>query len=145
MYEKFKEVDGRHPWRSVSPDGYVDYQARYRPHGRVLFFNFPLAKEMGLIPSDHPPIINEYDIERGKKYPPETIKSHPYMATRYLQVQHRSRQGKTSGDGRSIWNGYIKHENLVFDISSRGTGATILSPGAQYAKGGTVATGDETY
>ena len=118
MYEKFKQVNGRHPWRSVSPDGYVDYQARYRPHGRVLFFNFPLAKEMGLIPSDHPSsinkeleqvildtfslqIINEYDIERGKKFPPETIKPHPYMATRYLQIQHRSRQGKTSGMAHS--------------------------------------------
>jgi uncharacterized protein YdiU (UPF0061 family) len=162
MYEKFKEVDGRHPWRNVSPDGYVDYQARYRPHGRVLFFNFPLAKEMGLIPSDHPAsinkeleqvildtfslqIINEYDIERGKKFPPETIKPHPYMATRYLQIQHRSRQGKTSGDGRSIWNGYLKTEKLTFDISSRGTGATILSPGAQHAGDGLVATGDETY
>lgn len=162
MYEKFKEVDGRHPWRSVSPDGYVDYQARYRPHGRVLFFNFPLAKEMGLIPSDHPSsinkeleqvildtfslqIINEYDIERGKKYAPETIKPHPYMATRYLQIQHRSRQGKTSGDGRSIWNGYLKTEKLTFDISSRGTGATILSPGAQHADEGRVATGDNSY
>ena len=162
MYEKFTEVDGRHPWRNVSPDGYIDYQARYRPHGRVLFFNFPLAKEMGLIPSDHPAsinkeleqvildtfslqIINEYDLERGKKYPPETIKAHPYMATRYLQIQHRSRQGKTSGDGRSIWNGYLKTEKLTFDISSRGTGATILSPGAQHANDGLVATGDNSY
>ena len=161
MYEKFSEIDGRHPWRNVSPDGYVDYQARYRPHGRVLYFNFPLAKEMGLIPADHPSsvnkdleqvilntfslqIINEYDLQRGRKYPPETIKPHPYMATRYLQTQHRNRQGKTSGDGRSIWNGYIKSDGLVFDISSRGTGATILSPGAQQAKG-LVATGDNSY
>src|ERR1041384_5113772 len=158
MYEKFREIDGTHPWRNVSPDGYVDYQARYRPHGRVVFFNFALAKEMGLIPSDHPSsiskdleqaildtfslqIINEYDLEQGKKFPPETIKPHPYMATRYLQTQHRNKQGKTSGDGRSIWNGYLKSENLIFDISSRGTGATILSPGAQNAKG-FVATGD---
>src|SRR5215204_4789425 len=161
MYEKFSEVDGKHPWRNVSPDGYVDYQARYRPHGRVLYFNFPLAKEMGLIPADHPSsinkdleqvilntfslqIINEYDLQRGKKYPPETIKPNPYMATRYLQTQHRNRQGKTSGDGRSIWNGHIKSDGLVFDISSRGTGATILSPGAQQADG-LVATGDGTY
>jgi uncharacterized protein YdiU (UPF0061 family) len=161
MYEKFSEIDGTHPWRNVSPDGYVDYQARYRPHGRVLYFNFPLAKEMGLIPVDHPPsvtkdleqvilntfslqIINEYDLQRGKKYPPETIKPHPYMATRYLQTQHRNRQGKTSGDGRSIWNGYIKSDHLTFDISSRGTGATILSPGAQQANGH-VATGDNSY
>src|SRR5215217_985978 len=158
MYEKFKEIDGGHPWRSVSPDGYVDYQARYRPHGRVLYFNFPLAREMGLILPDHSPrinkdleqiildtfslqIINEYDLQRGKKYSPETIKPHPYMATRYLQVQHRSRQGKTSGDGRSIWNGYLKSDNLIFDISSRGTGATILSPGAQQTDG-LIATGD---
>ena len=161
MYEKFSEIDGRHPWRNVSPDGYVDYQARYRPHGRVLFFNFPLAKEMGLIPSDHPSsigkdleqaildtfslqIINEYDLQQGKKFPPETIKPHPYMATRYLQTQHRNKQGKTSGDGRSIWNGYVESDNLVFDISSRGTGATILSPGAQETQK-LMATGDTTY
>jgi len=161
LYEKFKEIDGTHPWRNVSPDGYIDYQARYRPHGRVLYFNFALAKEMDLIPSDHRAsitkdleqvildtfslqIINEYDLERGKKYPPDTIKPHPYMATRYLQIQHRSRQGKTSGDGRSIWNGYIKSDNLIFDISSRGTGATILSPGAQQAEK-PLPTGDESY
>src|SRR6185437_13008153 len=161
MYEKFKEIDGRHPWRNVSPDGYVDYQARYRPHGRVIYFNFALAKEMGLIPLDHPAsvtkdlehaildtfslqIINEYDLERGKKYPAESIKPQPYMATRYLQIQHRSRQGKTSGDGRSIWNGYIESDNLIFDISSRGTGATILSPGAQEARK-VLPTGDTTF
>ena len=160
MYEKFKEIDGTHPWRNVSPDGYVDYQARYRPNGRVLYFNFPLAKEMGLIPPDHPSsltkdleqvildtfslqIINEYDLQRGRKFPPETIKPHSYMATRYLQTQHRNKQGKTSGDGRSIWNGYLKSDHLTFDISSRGTGTTILSPGAQEVKG-FVATGDQS-
>ena len=161
MYEKFQEVDGTHPWRNVSPDGYIDYPARYRPQGRVIYFNFPLAKEMGLIPADHPAstnkelehvildtfslqIINEYDLEQGKVFPPETIKPNHYMATRYLQTQHRNKQGKTSGDGRSIWNGYLKSANLIFDISSRGTGATILSPGAQEANGA-VATGDFTY
>ncbi|MGI8734402.1 MAG: protein adenylyltransferase SelO family protein [Pyrinomonadaceae bacterium] len=161
MYEKFKELDGTHPWREVSPDGYVDYQARYRPKGRVLYFNFPLATELELIPCDHPPlinkaleqvilqtfslqIINEYDLKLGKKYSPETVKPSPYMATRYLQTQHRNKQGKTSGDGRSIWNGCVRTSNLTFDISSRGTGATILSPGAQKSDGA-VETGDESY
>jgi len=161
VYEKFKELDGTHPWRNVSPDGYVDYRARYRPQGRVLFFNFPLAKEMGLIPQEHPHsinkdlelvildtfslrIINEYDLEHGTKFPPESVKPKPFMATRYLQTQHRNKQGKTSGDGRSIWNGYLKSDNLIFDISSRGTGATILSPGAVEANT-VVATGDTTY
>ena len=66
------------------------------------------------------------------------------MATRYLQTQHRNKQGKTSGDGRSIWNGCLRTSNLTFDISSRGTGATILSPGAQEAAEA-VQTGDYTY
>lgn len=161
MYEKFKELDGKHPWRDVSPDGYVDYQARYRPKGRVLFFNFPLAREMGLISPDHPAsinkeleqaildtfslqIINEFDVQKGRKFPLETIRPHPFMATRYLQTQHRNRQGKTSGDGRSIWNGVLRSENLIFDISSRGTGATILSPGAQQSDG-LIATGDASH
>jgi uncharacterized protein YdiU (UPF0061 family) len=161
MYEKFKELDGTHPWRKVSPDGYVDYQARYRPNGRVLYFNFPLAQELGLIPSNHPrtvnkelerviletfslQIINEYDLRHGKSYSPEMVKPGPYMATRYLQTQHRNKQGRTSGDGRSIWNGYLRNRSLTFDISSRGTGATILSPGAQKSDGA-VKTGDESY
>ena len=161
MYERFSEIDGTHPWRNVSPDGYVDYQARYRPHGRVLYLNFPLARDMGLIAADHPPtinkdleqailetfslqIINEHDLEQGKKFSDQSLKPNPYMATRYLQTQHRNRQGKTSGDGRSIWNGYVKTKTLTFDISSRGTGATILSPGAQKADE-TIETGDESY
>ena len=161
MYEKFTEINGTHPWRKVSPEGYVDYQVRFRPHGRVLFLNFPLAKEMGLVPMGHPPvvnkqleavvletfslvIINEYDLQTGKKYRPDTVRPNPYMATRYLQTQHQSKTGTTSGYGRSIWNGYLRHNGMTFDISSRGTGATILSPGAQKADG-IVKTGDESY
>src|SRR5438034_3288236 len=161
MDDKFRKLDGIHPWREVSPDGYINYHARYRPKGRVLYFNFPLATELELVPSDHPrvlnkdleqtilqtfslQIINEYDLNRGKKYPVETVKPLPYMATRYLQTQHRNKQGKTSGDGRSIWNGCIRNGKLTFDISSRGTGATCLSPGAQHADG-IVKTGDESY
>src|SRR4030095_14179592 len=90
-------------------------------------------------------IINEHDVKQGAKYPPETIKPNAYMATRYLQTQHHNKQGKTSGDGRSIWNGYLKTKQLIFDISSRGTGATILSPGAQDAPDRVVKTGDDTY
>ena len=161
MYEKFKEIDGTHPWRKVSPDGYVDYRVRFRPHGRVLYFNFPLAKEMGLVDVDAPAaidkeleaiiletfslqIINEYDLQQNHRFPATSVKPNHYMATRYLQTQHTNRQGKTSGDGRSIWNGCVRHDGLTFDISSRGTGATILSPGAQKAEG-IVKTGDESY
>jgi uncharacterized protein YdiU (UPF0061 family) len=161
MYEKFKELDGTHPWRDVAADGYIDYQARYRPNGRVLYFNFALAQEMELIPPSHPhslnkkleqviletfslKIINEYDLKFGGKHSRESLRTRRFMATRYLQTQHRNKRGKTSGDGRSIWNGCLKTRALTFDVSSRGTGATVLSPGAQHSNG-VIQTGDETF
>lgn len=143
--QQFDSIDGSHPLKESLPEGYVDYQARIRPGGKIRFFNFSLAKEMGLIDQDHPEhlsdhlknkiietfslqIINEFDIENNKKFSEETIKSGTYMATRYLQLQHDNKQGKTSGDGRSIWNGIIKHKGKKWDLSSCGTGATCLSP-----------------
>src|SRR6266545_7869947 len=123
MYEKFRELDGTHPWRDVSHDGYIDYRARHRPKGRVLYFNFPLAREMELIPFDHPPvinkqleqailetfslqIINEHDLKLGRKYPTETVKPGSYMATRYLQTQHRSEERRVGKECRSRWSPY---------------------------------------
>ena len=160
-YKKFDKVNGTHPWRTACPDGYIDYPARYRQGGRVLYFNFNLAREMGLISKTHPNkmnpklekailetfslvIINEHDQESGKHFPEDPLTGNLYMATRYLQSQHDNKRGSTSGDGRSIWNGCIHSNTMTFDISSRGTGATALSPGAQEAKG-PVKTGDETY
>ena len=151
MYSKFQKIDGTHPWRDVSPNGYEDYPVRYRKGGRVIFFNYPLAREMGLIPQKHPAkmnakleeailstfsiqILNEHDWMNKKRFPKDGLEDRLYMATRYLQTQHENKQGKTSGDGRSIWNGCLKTKNLVYDLSSRGTGTTILSPGAQETK-----------
>jgi len=158
-YKKFSKIDGSHPWREVSSEGYVDYPAYHRQKGRVLFFNFPLAQELGLIASNHQremtpeleemilkrfslQIINECDEKQTAEDDPHYNQF--YMATRYLQSQHKNKQGKTSGDGRSIWNGFLKTPSRTFDISSRGTGATILSPGAQEA-GKPLATGDESF
>lgn len=113
---------------------------------------------MGLIPSDHPhqltralekklvetfalQIINEYDEAKKIRYPKRDIKAHKYMATRYLQLQHASKSGATSGDGRSMWNGTFSQGGSTWDISSCGTGATKLSP--HYAETGKpVRTGD---
>jgi uncharacterized protein YdiU (UPF0061 family) len=148
MYKKFEKIDGTHPWRKVSPNGYEDYPVRFRKGGRVIFFNFPLAREMGLIPKNQPAqmnprleetllktfslqILNEHDWMNKKRFPKDGYEDRLYMATRYLQIQHDDKQGRTSGDGRSIWNGVIRTRSMTYDISSRGTGTTILSPGAQ--------------
>jgi len=145
QYRRFLELDGRHPWAEVIPDAGVDYTARTRPGGRVFYFNFELAKEIGLIPQHHPErltaalskailrafaleIINEYDIAHGLRVPAAARRAHTYMATRYLQCQHPGRTGLTSGDGRSIWNGCLTGRDGIWDISSCGTGATRLSP-----------------
>lgn len=146
-YDTFDEIDGRHPWQNEVPEGYVAYPVRRLDRGKVLYFNFSLAREMGLLPSQHPneltpaltkkildtfslQIVNEYDQQHGNLPPKDAMKAHPYMATRYLQLQHANKQGKTSGDGRSIWNGTFRRRGLTWDVSSRGTGVTCLSPGA---------------
>lgn len=146
-YSAFSQLDGRHPWQDQVPEGMILYPARKLPQGKVSYFNFALAKEMGLIGEDHPErmtkklhqtlintfslrIVNEYDQQRGTKFAPETMQTHSYMATRYLQMQHADRTGRTSGDGRCIWNGVVKTAaGEVWDVSSRGTGVTALAPG----------------
>ena len=127
----------------------------------MIYFNYQLARELELIPHDHPPrmnrqlertlletfalqIINEFDQQHGGRRVRQAARPQPYMATRYLQAQHKDKRGKTSGDGRAIWNGCIKTSRLTFDVSSRGTGATRLSPGAQIA-GKPVKTGDDSW
>ncbi|MCA9401850.1 MAG: YdiU family protein, partial [Candidatus Omnitrophica bacterium] len=159
-YNKFDKIDGTHPWREVSEDGYIDYPAMYRPGGKVLYFNYSLAKDLELIPKNHPhkmnlalekkilkafsiQILNEFDWQNKETFPRDGLESRVYMATKYLQAQHKDKKGTFSGDGRSIWNGVIQTKDMTFDISSRGTGATILSPGAQEAQA-IVETGDES-
>ncbi len=160
-YHRFQLLDGTHPWRDTAPDGYIDYPVRLRAGGRVLYFNFPLARELGLIPPDHGDrmnaaleaiildtfsiqIINEYDLAHPLRLKGARLKPNAYMATRYLQLQHKDKCGRTSGDGRSIWNGTLEANGICFDVSSRGTGATILSPGASQANR-PLATGETRY
>jgi uncharacterized protein YdiU (UPF0061 family) len=150
-YELFDKIDGRHPWQSAVPTGFVPYQVRKLERGKVSYFNFALAREMGLISAHHPDeltpalvdkilqtfsiqIINEYDQSSGFRPSKESLKEHPHMATRYLQLQHVNKRGATSGDGRSIWNGIVRHKGITWDISSRGTGVTCLAPGAVEAE-----------
>ncbi|MDA8791867.1 hypothetical protein N9N67_01405 [Bacteriovoracaceae bacterium] len=145
-YSTFDKINGKHPLKKAIPSGHIDYDVRCRPGGKVRYFNFDLAREIGLIPKNHPNklykelsdkilhtfgliIINEYDKNNGKVFPVDQIKPNKYMATRYLQLQHKSRTGKTSGDGRSIWNGsFLGNDSKYYDFSSCGTGATKLSP-----------------
>jgi uncharacterized protein YdiU (UPF0061 family) len=147
LYAKLDCLNGEHPWMQAMPEGFVAYRVRELSSGKVVYFNFVLAKEMGLIPFDHPhqinkqleegllknfslQIINEFDELSKRKIPLNKIKPNKYMATRYLQLQHASKKGATSGDGRGVWNGVIESKGKIWDVSSRGTGVTCLSPGA---------------
>ena len=150
-YRAFAAIDGRHPYRAAVPGGSVDYEARRRRDGEVVFFNYGLAREMGLIAASHPDrmtaglrraildafaiaIINEYDLAHGLSVPAGDRLPHPYMATRYLQLQHPDRRGTTSGDGRSVWNGTWRHAGVTWDLSSCGTGVTRLCPATAETK-----------
>lgn len=144
-YERFDLIDGSHPLKEAVPESFVDYPARIRRGGKLAYFNFSLAKEMGLIPSDHDnslnseleekiietfsiQIINEFDQMKNRKFKESDMKSGTYMATRYLQMQHDDKKGLSSGDGRSVWIGHIEHKGKSWDLSGCGTGATRLSP-----------------
>ena len=144
-YPRFRRINGSHPLKRAVPGAFVDYEARRRRDAEVAFFNFPLAREMGLIARDHPGrldsalrrtlldtfalvIVNEYDLLRRARIPTRDLKPGRYMATRYLQLQHPSRQGRTSGDGRGIWNGQLSWRGVTWDVSSCGTGVTCLCP-----------------
>ncbi len=146
-YSQFDQLNGKHSWQTSVEQGCVLYPVRKLNAGEVTYFNFKLAKEMGLIPKSHPHhltkklekkildtfsirIINEWDQKQNIRYHPSVLKPHPYMATRYLQLQHKNKSGKTSGDGRSVWNGEVRHGGACWDVSSRGTGVTRLAPGA---------------
>ncbi|MCB0348209.1 MAG: YdiU family protein [Bdellovibrionales bacterium] len=150
-YSQFGKINGKHPLQTSAPDSYILYKARKRKNGKVSFFHFDLAKEMGLISTNHANelnpdlekqiletfslvIINEYDIENKRKFAKEDIKDNFYMATRYLQLQHPDQVGNSSGDGRSIWNGTIESNGVTWDISSCGSGATKLSPATSIYK-----------
>lgn len=149
-YGVFDQLDGDHPWADRIPEGMILYPVRQLSGGKVSYFNFDLAKEMGLLPKNHSNllnrklenkilqtfclrIINEYDQQHGIKYPATTIKPKKFMATRYLQLQHLDKTGRTSGDGRCIWNGTVFAKGQIWDVSSRGTGVTSLAPGAVQA------------
>ena len=144
-YPAFAKLDGRHPLQDAVPEGCVLYRARRRHDGQVAWFNFALAREMGLVAETHPDrlnptlerailrqfclvILNEWDLTHGTRVCPRDLLPHPYMATRYLQLQHPSRRGTTSGDGRGIWNGTLTHRGVTWDVSSNGTGVTRLCP-----------------
>ena len=149
-YLAFNQLDGTHPWQKSVPESCVMYDVRLLPGGKISYFNWDLAKEMGLIPEHHPHrinraledklletfcirIINEWDKAHNVIYPKTMLKKNRYMATRYLQLQHADKTGRTSGDGRCVWNGVVHHAGKTWDVSSRGTGVTALAPGSVLA------------
>jgi hypothetical protein len=157
-YGGFRQIDGSHPFKSTVPDGCVEYPARRRHDGEVTYFDFALAREMGLIGRNHPDrvtaglrraildtfcivIVNEYDRANRVVVPLRDQLPNTYMATRYLQLQHPDGRGLQSGDGRSVWNGTVRHKGVTWDVSSCGTGVTRLCP-ATSAKGEFLQTGN---
>ncbi len=144
-HARLRSIDGRHPLQRAVPSAVVLYPARRRRDSEIAFFNFDLARTIGLLPENHPDeldatlrralldtfslvIVNEWDDAHGNQPLARDRLAHTYMATRYLQLQHPDKRGMNSGDGRSIWNGILRGRSGSFDISSCGTGVTRLCP-----------------
>lgn len=135
-----------HELSSKIPEMCIPYSVRSNPKGEVFYLNDDLCKELGMLPKDFSgkdlkqvkkdvlelfnlQIINDYDRLNHTSVSSKDVKPYFCFATRYLQLQHKNNLGKTSGDGRAIWNGTISSKGKVWDISSRGTGVTSLAPG----------------
>src|SRR5437868_8911173 len=90
FYTAFGKLDGQHPWMEQVPEGFVAYRVRQLNVGKIAYFNFVLAKEMGLLESSHPhqmteelekkligtfsiQIINEYDELTKKRISADSI------------------------------------------------------------------------
>ena len=58
-FPRLRALDGAHPFKDAVPRGYVDYPARRVRGASVVYFNFALAKEMGLIPDEHPECLTQ--------------------------------------------------------------------------------------
>ncbi|HIG70050.1 MAG: hypothetical protein ABGX04_08165 [Myxococcales bacterium] len=144
-HSRLRSIDGRHPLQTEVPSAVVAYPAKRRRDSEIAFFNFDLARKIGLLSSGHPDqlnpalrralldtfslvIVNEWDEAHGNQPRARDRQAHSYMATRYLQLQHPDKLGLNSGDGRSIWNGVLQSRAGSFDVSSCGTGVTRLCP-----------------
>ena len=112
-YSRFDQIDGRHPIQDQVPESTVMYPVRILREAQVVYFNFDLAVEMGLIPKNHPRkitpalhkklvetfslrIVNEFDQKRNTRFPNSDMKPNKYMATRYLQLQHAVARAETA-------------------------------------------------
>ncbi len=159
--ERLQSAIADHSLLTEVPEMCVPYSVRQVHGGKLTYFNFKLAKEMGLIPQNHDEkitkeleeailnqfnvrIINEYDRIHHTHFKSEDIKPFKCFATRYLQLQHKNKQGRTSGDGRAIWNGEVSYKGKTWDLNSRGTGVTCMAPGLVEAKT-PLETGNEDY
>jgi uncharacterized protein YdiU (UPF0061 family) len=149
--QNFKSTDlldklKTHELFSKVPEMCIPYSVRANEKGEVFYINEDLSKEMGLLDKDSSikalnklkaevleafnlQIINDYDRLNHTSVSSKNVKPYFCFATRYLQLQHKNNQGKTSGDGRAIWNGTISNKGKTWDVSSRGTGVTSLAPG----------------
>ncbi len=158
---KLSEKIRTHELFSKVPEMCVPYSVKSNPKGEVFFLNEDLCKDLGMLPKKfgakeikqlkkevleqfNLQIINDYDRLNHTSVSSKDVKPYFCFATRYLQLQHKNNLGKTSGDGRAIWNGTLSSKGRVWDISSRGTGVTSLAPGVVEA-GKALPTGSTDY
>ena len=95
-YAKFDLIDGQHPIQEIVPESTVMYPVRILRSAQVVFFNYDLAIEMGLLPKNHPRkmtaalhkklvetfslrIINEFDQKTKSKFSKADLKPNKYM------------------------------------------------------------------
>lgn len=123
---------GAHSLRTLGDAFYVDVPMRPIPGAKLAFFNYELARRLGLkIPSDPKElerIMTEFFAVEKDPTGQSTLKM---MATRYLD-SGRKGPGEAMGDGRAVWTGELAIPTpdgkvVSVDFTSKGIGATPLA------------------
>jgi uncharacterized protein YdiU (UPF0061 family) len=134
-----KLSEGKHSFRSLGPEYFLDIQVEHIPNSRLVLFNKELAKELNLdLPQSEKELERvmlenfawfKYDDQDCNRIKNERTKT--FFATRYLDSDDLS-EGSALGDGRATWAGEIINELdsghfQYFDIVLKGTGITPLA------------------
>ena len=131
--------EGKHSYRSLGPDYYIDINVEHIPNSRLVLFNKEFAKELNLdLPASDEELESimlenfawfKYDNQDCDRIKSERTKK--LFATRYLDSDDKS-AGSALGDGRATWAGEIIKELepghfQYFDVVLKGTGTTPLA------------------
>lgn len=133
-------LPGKHSYRSLGSDYYVDIQVKNVADARLVLFNKELAQALKLELPDSDAELEQFILknfawfkQEQSQNPPENSSAEiqTFFATRYQDADDKT-AGSALGDGRAVWVGELITETEpgrfhYVDVVLKGTGVTPLA------------------